>query len=198
MHHPLGPHFLQREQEVPHEVLLVLHKHLPVVGDPVLEGLGEVLHLEVEGLVGLEDVVEGDDIGGVQFLKDLQLVVVGLLDLLAALHPLLLEALQRQLRLVVSDCLVHLREGSLPDLREGSNHFLQTHYHALPPDYPVQSLQIILALNHQFEGIGLLKDPHYEPVLAVGEYFGFGNFEGEGLEICEYLFGMLGVAFLRM
>ena len=59
----------------------------------ILEGLLEVFHFQIEGLIGLEDVVEGDDVGRVQLLHYVQFVVVGLLQLLTALHALLLEAL---------------------------------------------------------------------------------------------------------
>lgn len=127
-----------------------------------------MFHLEVECLFGLEDVIKGHDVWGLQFLHDFDLVVVCLLDFVTALHALLLEAFQGQLGLVVGDCFIDLRKGSFSDLTERSNDFLQAKDNTMRAYNFIQFLKIILAVDEQLKGSCIFIDPHDELMLIIG------------------------------
>jgi hypothetical protein len=188
-------HLRQGQQQLPHELFLSSHQRLTI--NALLESALKVLHFEVEGFFCLKLVVKGNDMRTVQPTHQVQLIQIPFFRLIVALKSLLLKTLQSKSRLEISHSLVHLRKGTLADLLERGQHFLQAQHNALCTERPKNSLQIILALNdHLNRGI-VLGNPHDKPVLGRWQYFGFDHFERECFSKRAQPAGVLAVALLN-
>ena len=188
-------HLSQGQQQLPHELFLSPHQHLPI--NAFLESALKVLHFEVEGFFCLKLVIKSNDMRTVESTHQVQLIQIPFFRLIVALKPLLLKTLESESRLKISHSFVHLRKGTLTDLLERGQYFLQAQDKALCTERPKYSLQIILALNdHLNRGI-VLGDAHDKPILGRWQYLSFEHFERERLSKRAQPAGVLAVSVLN-
>jgi hypothetical protein len=69
-----------------------------------------MLHLEIEGLFSLINIIETNNIRAFKLFKDVNLVEVGFLCFFVTLNSFLIEAFECELELIVGDNLIYLCE----------------------------------------------------------------------------------------